>query len=66
MGNRKPQSVLYEEESVLSTLTELLSPDYANQTAIVIPDGGPRLTYAESRAQVASLSETLKRGGIRA
>jgi len=50
----------------LSTLTELLSPDYANQTAIVIPDGGPRLTYTESRAQVASLTETLKRGGIRA
>ncbi|MCZ6675963.1 MAG: acyl--CoA ligase [Candidatus Poribacteria bacterium] len=50
----------------MSTLTELLSPDYANQTAIVIPDGGPTLTYAESRTQVAALAEMLKRGGIRA
>ncbi len=50
----------------MSTLAELLSSNYADRTAVIIPDGGPTLTYAESRAQVESLAETLKRGGIRA
>lgn len=48
-----------------STLTEILSPDYASKTAVVIPDGGPVLTYAELREQVASLVQALRRGGIR-
>jgi acyl-CoA synthetase (AMP-forming)/AMP-acid ligase II len=49
----------------LSSLTEILSPDYASKTAVIIPDGGPTLTYAKLRERVASLAEALRQGGVR-
>ena len=50
----------------MSTLADVLSPDYADRTAVIIPDSGPTLTYAEARAEVELLAATLKRGGIQA
>ncbi len=48
----------------MSTLMELLSPDHAKKKAVVIPNGGPALTYAELGEQIALLVNRLKRGGI--
>src|SRR5262245_11822369 len=49
-----------------STLTQLWPAEFGKQTAVIIPDGGPRITYAELRRQVAALATALRRGGVRA
>ncbi|MFN8626006.1 MAG: acyl--CoA ligase [Candidatus Binatia bacterium] len=46
------------------TLLHVLSADDARRSAIVVPDGGPCLTYAELAARVWSVAEALRRGGI--
>ncbi len=47
-------------------LTQLWSADFSRQTAVIIPDGGPSVTYARLGEQIATLAECLRRGGIRA
>lgn len=48
----------------MKTLAELLETGQSNHPAIVIPDG-PRVTYAELRAQVESLASALWEAGVR-
>ncbi len=48
-----------------STLLELWSADFANSPAVVIPDGGPSLTYRRLREQIAGLADALRKGGVR-
>ena len=48
------------------TLINLLSSDFAEKTAVVIPGGGPAITYADLANQVESLSQALQRWGIKA
>jgi len=48
----------------LSTLAKLWPGDLGQRTAVVIPDGGPILTYIQLEQQVASLAEMLAQGGI--
>jgi oxalate---CoA ligase len=48
------------------TLLELWPADHPNRTAVVIPDGGPRVNYGQLTQQIASVTEVLRRGGIRA
>jgi acyl-CoA synthetase (AMP-forming)/AMP-acid ligase II len=47
------------------TLPSLLPADARQRTAIVIPDGGPTVTYARLGEQIASVTDTLRRAGIR-
>ncbi len=47
-----------------STLMGLWGADWANQTAVVVPDGGPAVTYAQLQRQIEALAEALRRGGI--
>jgi acyl-CoA synthetase (AMP-forming)/AMP-acid ligase II len=49
-----------------NNLAQLWSADFRERTAAVVPDGGPRVTYAALRQQIASLADALRRGGIRA
>ena len=48
-----------------STLNEIGSKAPADKTAVIIPDGGPTLTYAGLREQVAALAGTAARGDRR-
>jgi acyl-CoA synthetase (AMP-forming)/AMP-acid ligase II len=47
----------------VATLAELLSNDFADRRAVVIP-GGPTVTHGQLREQVLRLAQTLRRGGI--
>lgn len=46
------------------TLRNLWSDTFSNQPAVVIPEGGPRLSYAELTAQIERLATALRQGGI--
>jgi acyl-CoA synthetase (AMP-forming)/AMP-acid ligase II len=46
-------------------LTRLWSPEFKARTAVVVPDGGPSVSYAELGAQAAAAAEALARGGVR-
>jgi acyl-CoA synthetase (AMP-forming)/AMP-acid ligase II len=48
------------------TLRGLWPSDWANQTALVIPEDGSSLSYAQLEVQVMRLAEALRRGGIEA
>jgi acyl-CoA synthetase (AMP-forming)/AMP-acid ligase II len=48
-----------------STLADLFLGEFATKTAVVIPQNGPQVSYAQLREQVAALADTLRRGGIR-
>lgn len=48
------------------TLADLLPSDCERRTAVVVPDGGPQLTYAELRERIGALADALSRHGIRA
>ncbi len=48
------------------TLSNLLSSDFAEKTAVVIPGGGPAITYADLADQVEWLAQALQRWGIKA
>ncbi len=47
-----------------TTLAELLPSGGERHTAVIIPDAGLQLTYAELRDRVDSLAQALRRGGI--
>jgi oxalate---CoA ligase len=47
------------------TLMDLFPDVDAEKTALVVPDQGPRWTYARLREQVEALVDQLRRGGIR-
>src|SRR3989338_8127367 len=47
-----------------STLMGLWPAAWANQTAVVVPEGGPAVTYAQLQQQIEALAEALRRGGI--
>jgi acyl-CoA synthetase (AMP-forming)/AMP-acid ligase II len=49
-----------------ATLSEIGSKGPGEKTAVIIPDGGPTLTYAGLRAQVAALAEALRSEGVAA
>ena len=46
------------------TLASLWSSGFSNQTALIIPEGGPWLTYGKLGKQIESLAEALRRGGV--
>ncbi len=46
------------------TLNSLLPADARQRPAMVIPDSGPSVTYAQLAEQIAIMAETLRRGGI--
>lgn len=46
------------------TLSDLLLSVTASHPALIVPEGGPSLTYGALRAQVESLTETLQSFGI--
>jgi acyl-CoA synthetase (AMP-forming)/AMP-acid ligase II len=48
-----------------STLADLFRGELAAKTAVIIPQGGPQVSYAQLRAQIESLARTLRQGGIR-
>lgn len=48
------------------TLADLLPLDCERRTAVVVPDGGPQLTYAELREWIGALADALSRDGIQA
>lgn len=48
-----------------ATLPELLADARGNQTAIIIPETGIRVSYGSLRSQVAALAEGLAAAGIR-
>src|SRR4051794_13828979 len=48
------------------TLMELWPADHRSRMAVVIPDGGPRVSYGQLTEQIASISDVLRHGGIRA
>jgi acyl-CoA synthetase (AMP-forming)/AMP-acid ligase II len=48
----------------VSTLDQIGARAPATKTAVIIPDGGPRVTYNGFREQVAGLASTLARDGI--
>jgi acyl-CoA synthetase (AMP-forming)/AMP-acid ligase II len=48
-----------------ATLTSLLSPAHRDRTAVIIPDGGPAVSYARLGEQIAAVTDTLCRGGVR-
>ena len=50
--------------SSADTLTDLWPSDFRSRTAVVIPDGGPTVSYAQLAGQIASVAEALRRGGI--
>lgn len=50
--------------SSASDLTQLWPADFEGRTAVVVPDGGPSVTFAQLRRQTASLTEALRRGGV--
>jgi acyl-CoA synthetase (AMP-forming)/AMP-acid ligase II len=47
------------------SLLQLLPSDLSARTAVIVPDGGPRVSYALLGEQVATLAQALRRGGIR-
>jgi len=47
------------------TLADLLPSGCERQRAVVIPEGGPQLTYAELRERISALADALSRNGIR-
>jgi acyl-CoA synthetase (AMP-forming)/AMP-acid ligase II len=49
-----------------NTLAQLLPSELASKTAVVLPDGGPQLTFAQVREQIVSLADALREGGIQA
>jgi acyl-CoA synthetase (AMP-forming)/AMP-acid ligase II len=49
----------------LLTLANLWPDSQASKPAVIVPDGGPILTYAWLRDQVEALAEVVRRGGIR-
>lgn len=49
----------------VDTLTSLLPADAGRHTAIVIPDGGPSVSYAELGEHIAIVSDMLRRSGVR-
>jgi oxalate---CoA ligase len=46
------------------TLTQLWPIDFSSRTAVVIPDGGPTVSYGQLGEQIASVCETLRAGGV--
>ena len=46
-------------------LTRLWPAEFAHHAAVIVPDGGPRLTYGELRQQIEAAAGELHRGGIR-
>jgi acyl-CoA synthetase (AMP-forming)/AMP-acid ligase II len=48
-----------------STLADLWPADCANRTAVVTPDDGRSVTYAQLRTQTAALADQLRRRGVR-
>src|SRR5206468_1115559 len=44
---------------------QLFPPESASATAVVIPDGGPTLTYSRLTDQISALAQSLRQGGIR-
>jgi hypothetical protein len=48
----------------LNTLAELFKPETETNAAIVIPDGGPKLTYQGFSAQIESLKGAPLAGGL--
>ena len=48
----------------MNTLAELFKPEAKTNVAVVIPDGGPRLTYHGLSAQIESLKGALLAGGM--
>jgi acyl-CoA synthetase (AMP-forming)/AMP-acid ligase II len=48
-----------------STLADLWPADLANKTAVVTPDDGRSITYAQLRTQTAGLAHELRRRGVR-
>ena len=49
----------------MDTLAHLCSADFAQRTAVIIPDGGPYTTYAQLGQQIARIADALRRGGVR-
>jgi acyl-CoA synthetase (AMP-forming)/AMP-acid ligase II len=47
------------------TLADLLPSDCERRTAVVVPDGGSQLTYAELRQRIGAVADALSRHGIR-
>lgn len=47
-----------------ATLTDLWTGDRAKKTAVVIPDGGPSVSYAFLEEQISALARVLRQGGI--
>jgi acyl-CoA synthetase (AMP-forming)/AMP-acid ligase II len=48
-----------------STLTNLWSPEFASQPAVLIPDG-PEATYGQLQDQIENVTAELRAGGVRA
>lgn len=48
----------------MNTLAELFKPETKTNVAVVIPDGGPKLTYQGFSAQIESLKGALLAGGL--
>src|SRR5438105_2348139 len=47
------------------TLRQLWSADFAKHTAVIIPDGGPNVRYADLTEQIEHVATAVRRGGIR-
>ncbi len=50
----------------IESLADLLATDFANKSAVIIPDTGPMLSYRELAGQSARLSEVLMKAGLKA
>src|SRR6266404_525468 len=48
-----------------NTLSQLWTDDFRNRTAVVVPEGGPTLTYGQLGEQIARMADALRRGGVR-
>ena len=46
-----------------ATLADLLSDDFADRRAVIIPDG-PVVTHGQLKQQVFRLADTLRKGGV--
>jgi acyl-CoA synthetase (AMP-forming)/AMP-acid ligase II len=51
-------------QNKISHLAQLLSSEFAQRTAVVIPDTGPSLTYSELAQQVGLLREEMQIAGV--
>lgn len=48
----------------MNSPAELFKPETKTNVAVVVPDGGPKLTYQSFSAQIESLKGALPAGGL--